>query len=46
MRNKLKMLNEVEHNIWNVFTALEDCVAEVDTNSALETIRDNKKISA
>jgi hypothetical protein len=48
----LKKLNYVEGKekyrvgVWNRFAVLEDLDAEVETNSAWETIRENIKISA
>jgi hypothetical protein len=51
-RFNLKKLHEVEGKeqyyveVSNRFTALEGLDAEVEINSALETIRDNIKISA
>jgi hypothetical protein len=51
-RFNLKKLNEVEGKeqfrveVSNRFAALEDLDAEVDINSAWETIRENIKISA
>jgi hypothetical protein len=40
----VKKLNEVEAS--NIFPTLEDLDTEVEINSALETIRENIKISA
>jgi hypothetical protein len=51
-RFNLKKWNEVEGKeqfhveVSNSFTALEDSDAEVETNSAWETIRENIKVSA
>jgi hypothetical protein len=48
-RFNLKKLKEVEQyqvEVSNRFAALEDLDAEVDINSAWETIRENIKISA
>jgi hypothetical protein len=51
-RFNLKKLNEVEDKeqfcveVSNRFAALEDLDAEVEINSAWETIRENVKISA
>jgi hypothetical protein len=51
-RFNLKKLNDVEGNeqfrveVSNRFAALEDLDTEVEINSALQTIRDNIKISA